>query len=78
MELHHTFRFKADSRDGLIALGIIVFGVVVIALGTVALTRGREQEGGGEVALNVSARHGLDKAKDGGVQPPAGGLDDRR
>ncbi len=77
MELEHYLRLKIDGRDGLIALAIIVAGLVVFALGMVALTSGDRQGAGGEIAVDVRARHGFDQAQQGGVEiPGAGRLDD--
>lgn len=75
MELEHKLRLKIDSTTGLIGLALVLLAVVVLGLGTVALTRGRVQEGGPEVALRVGPRHSLDDPQQGGVEA---GPDGRR
>lgn len=77
MELHHTLKLSIGSDTGLIALGMILVAVVVVVL-TVALRRGRGQEGGlggAEVALSVRAGHRLNDAQQGGVEPASRGPD---
>lgn len=71
MEFHISL-VTGNSYVGLAALAL--FLILVGWLGTVALTRGRQQPlSPTEVPLGVSARHGLDDAQERRVDLPNGG-----
>ena len=53
MKLKHSLDLQIDSRDGLIALGMILLAFVAVALGTVALSDRPVQEGSPEVTLRA-------------------------
>jgi len=74
VELEHNLRLKIDSATGLIGLGMVLLAVVILGLGTLALTRSPVQEGGPEVSLRVGARHGLDDPQQGGIERRPDGL----
>lgn len=81
MKLHHTLDLEVSNGVGLIALAIVAAAIVAVAV-AVALIVTREpvgRQGGGagglEVAASIRARHGLDDAQQGGIEPAGRGLD---
>lgn len=77
MKLKHHLDLQIDSRDGLIALGLILLAFVAVALGTVALTGRPVQEGGSEVTLRVRPGHGLNDTQQRGIDRPGGAVEGR-
>lgn len=77
MKLKHSLDLQIDSRDGLIALGMILLAFVAVALGTVALTDRPVQEGSPEVTLRVRPGHGLNDAQQGGIDRAGGAVEVR-
>lgn len=82
MELKHNLDLKIDSREGLIALGLILLAVVLLGFAGLIVTRGPGKGQGGdarppEVTLSVRSGHGPDDAQQGGIKRAGAALDRR-